>query len=68
MRYFLFTYTGVTDVQSSVGNLWGEFDSFPSNAFLKSEAAEDSGLNDADIVITGWNEFKSKEDYDSFSP
>ncbi len=65
-RYLFFSYTCISDTHHGTGNLWGDFDSFPSNDMLKSKAKL-SSVEGCTIVITGWNEFKSKEDFNAFT-
>lgn len=64
MRYFFFTYISKNNAYSADGNCFLESEKFPSNEQIKSIAeARNPGTT---AVITWWNEFKSKEDYDAF--
>jgi len=64
-RYFLFTFTWQSPTQYGDGNLWMERPRFPSNIYLKKMAAEGKPA-DAQIAITGWNEFRDEDDYLAF--
>jgi hypothetical protein len=69
MRYFLFSYTFSAIAKAGHGNLFFTSDVFPSNDMLTVEAEKivSKTVDDiTSIVITGWNEFKSKEDFNSF--
>jgi hypothetical protein len=61
-RHFLFFYTINTGHYTGSGNIWIACDKFPSNKFLKSMVKFDP----AHVVINGWTEFSTKEDYDNF--
>jgi hypothetical protein len=67
MRYFLFTYTWQNRYRVGDGNLWISSDNFPSYKFLKESARSQIHDSDVIVVITGWNEFKCKEDYLAFT-
>jgi hypothetical protein len=60
MRYFLFQYAAL----GANGNLPCKCAIFPAlkdlNALIKKETSLEK------IVITGWNEFKSEQDYNDF--
>lgn len=63
-RFFLFSYTYTHGTSRfGYGNIFGEFKSFPSQTFLKSQAMENIQEDDVIIVITGWTEFSTEEDY-----
>lgn len=70
-RYFLFHYTvGCSrGVVGGDGNLWVESSEFPSNTLLKEKALSSLSYKppDATVVITGWNEFKTRDDYLGFT-
>lgn len=66
MRYFLFHYTFVAGVQSGRGNLFFSHKTFPSMKWVKEQFMNDCPKG-AKIVISGWNEFNSKEDFDCFT-
>jgi len=62
MRYFYFA--GI----SSAG-YWGmssTSEKFPSQIDICEAAAEQCGVTPENIVILGWQEFKSKEDFNSY--
>lgn len=65
MRCFLFTYVWTGKTQQGNGNLWLCRDKFPAQKMLK-EVAKNACPEEAEIVITGWNEFASVADYDAF--
>lgn len=72
MRQFFFTYRADTPDgrRAVVGNLYFECSEFPSNGVLRAAAGEKARAAlgpDACVILTGWQEFKSKEDYDSFT-
>lgn len=61
MRYFLFTISSQNGNVSIVENLGLEYNRFPSVEDIKKHA------NGKNIAITNIFEFKSKEDYESFT-
>lgn len=61
-RYFLFSYSYTT----GTGNLAISSMEFPSNKHLRNLMSGLSGADVKDIVILGWNEFKSEEDFLNF--
>ena len=72
MRYLFFHYSWTvnrTKRQPSSrgdGNLFAAFSLFPSNNLVKAIARPLCPI-DAVIVVTGWQEFKSREDFFSFT-
>lgn len=62
MRYFLFHYTFQTPTRSGDGNMAIQSEGFPANKWLKEQATPDA----SSVVITGWSEFASEEDYNAF--
>lgn len=65
MRYFFVYYTWSGENKNGDGNLRFEFDGFPSNEGLKEVAKRNCPCT-ADVIISGWQEFASKEDYLAF--
>lgn len=65
MRYFLFTYTITNNAYTGNGSLWIAASRFPSNNYIRSQATKNSKADS--IVITGWNEFKNKKDFEAFT-
>ena len=64
-RYFFFSYR----YPSGFGNYfcWTEGGHFPGIDFVTKAIAERIGEPQSNIVIAGWNEFKSKEDYEQLN-
>ncbi len=68
MRYFLFTYAYANDMKYGNGNILIISDEFPSQEWIKSEIKNthvDKAISD--IAITGWNEFKTENDFNLFT-
>jgi len=67
MRYYLFYYTWSNKrmATSGDGNLFIEFDVLPSNKQLKQQVKKVIPKGST-VVIAGWSEFSSKEDYENF--
>jgi len=62
MRYFLFSYTWTGRGRKGHGNLaFGCGDGFPNRNDILRQAAVNSAVED--IVISGWTEFNSEQDY-----
>lgn len=67
MRYFFFSYNVQNDKKVGRGNIGIMKETFPSDDELREIAAErNPEMTSDNIIITGWNEFKSEEDYYSF--
>ncbi len=74
MRYFIFYYnwSDLLGPKFGWGNVFVKSECFPSQRDIKDKAEEMCGHKEfppaykTDIVLTGWNEFKSKEDYEAF--
>lgn len=69
MRYFLFRIEWVNDSAQGFGFLLVKNETFPSMTELKSEFSSKSGdpsITDDCVVVMGWNEFNSEDDYNSF--
>ena len=65
MRLLFFTYIAQSNETLANGNIWGKWESFPSNASLKEIAEErNPGLI---AVITGWREFETEADFNAFT-
>lgn len=76
MRYFIFYYNWITKGSSGDGNIFYWSADMPHNDRIRTDAAESIAENlkgarelplMTDIVITGFNEFKSREDFEGFS-
>jgi len=65
MRYLFFTYIAQNNLKIAHGNLWGEWEKFPSNSEIKGIAK--SRNPDMEAVITGWQEFNSEDDFNTFT-
>jgi hypothetical protein len=63
MRYFLFSYT----YNSGNGNLFVESAVFPQKSWLREVMSENAQEQINNIVISGWCEFKNKQDADNFN-
>jgi len=66
MRYFFVVYLAESSTRRATGNLYFEASKFPSNKEIKELARDKKDVCDMSIVVTGWQEFKNKEDYDNF--
>lgn len=64
-RRLFFTYIATSGTAIAHGNIWGNWDAFPSHSEVQ-QIARERNSPDMDIVITGWNEFKNKEDFERF--
>lgn len=68
MRYFFFTYSVMLTDKVGIGNVWTDAERFPSSNSIKEIAANNNdGCSLDKIVVTGWQEFSSKEDFDNFN-
>ena len=67
MRYCLFHYTWSNAKldQTGDGNLFVDFNKFPSNKRLRV-AAKTVIPKGSTVVITGWSEFSDVDDYRNF--
>ena len=65
VRYFFFSYVANDGANFANGNIWMAAEKFPSHAEIKSIAENrNPGLV---VVVTGWKEFSSKDDFDAFT-
>jgi len=63
-RYFIFHFASGL----ARGNhlIWTEGGRFPTTNFILDVIAKESGLKTDEIVITGWTEFKSEQDFNDY--
>ena len=80
MRYFFFSYSWSNTIEyqhlntvypkteSGTGNITLRNPNFPTETEIKHIARESLSyaISTSTIIITNWNEFKNKEDFDNF--
>jgi len=64
-RYFLFAYEAVSLTRMNKGNVLVTSRAFPSVSVV-ADMINDTLVAATSVAILGWQEFKSKEDYENF--